>query len=126
MADNATVRRLAMALPEVVETSRGGDHIAFEVAGGKGLVWTFMRRVKPKKPRIPDPDCVAIRGPIERREMLVAAAPERFFEDDHYRGYPAILVRLSAVDDEDELASLLRDAWRMSAPKPLLGRLPEG
>ena len=124
MADHAALRRLAMALPEVVETSRGGDHVAFEVTGGEGLVWTFMRRLHPKKPRIPDPDCVAIRGPVERREMLVAAAPERFFEDDHYRGYPAILVRLPAID-EDELAALLRDAWRLSAPKPLLGRLPK-
>ena len=124
MADHAALRRLAMALPEVVETSRGGDHVAFEVTGGKGLVWTFMRRLHPKKPRIPDPDCVAIRGPVERREMLVAAAPERFFEDDHYRGYPAILVRLPAID-EDELAALLRDAWRLSAPKALLGRLPK-
>ena len=122
MADSATVRRLALALPEVVETSRGGDHIAFEVAGGKGLVWTFMRRVHPKKPRAPDADCVAIRCPIERREMLVAAAPDRFFDDDHYRGYPAVLVRLPAID-ADELAGLLRDAWRMSAPKALLKRV---
>jgi hypothetical protein len=122
MADHAAVRRLCLALPQVVETSRGGDHIAFEVSGGKGLVWTFMRRIHPKKARIPDPDCVAIRGLIERREMLVAAAPERFFEDDHYRGYPAILVRLPAID-EDELAALLREAWRLSAPKALLGRL---
>jgi hypothetical protein len=124
MADHATIRRLAMALPAVVETSRGGDHIAFEVAGGKGLVWTFMRRVHPKKPRIPDPQCVAIRCPIERREMLVEAAPDRFFDDDHYRGYPAVLVRLPAID-EAELAALLRGGWRLSAPKPLLGRLPE-
>jgi hypothetical protein len=111
-----------MVLPEVIETSRGGDHIAFEVAGGKGFVWTFMRRPALKKPRVPDPDCVAIRGDIERREMLVAAAPERFFEDDHYRGYPAILVRLSAIE-AGELEGLLRDAWRLSAPRALLGRL---
>src|SRR5690348_14046420 len=124
MADHGTVRRLSLALPDVVETSRGGGHIAFEVAGGKGLVWTFMRRVNPKKPRVPDPDCVAIRGPIERREMLVAAAPERFFEDDHYRSYPAILARLGAIE-EDELAALLRDAWRLSAPKGLIGRLAQ-
>jgi hypothetical protein len=121
MADAATVRRLALALPEVVETSRGGDHIAFEVVGGKGLVWTFMLRVHPKKARIPDPTAVAIRCPIERREMLNDAAPDRFFPDDHYRGYPAVLVRLAAIE-EDELAGLLKDAWRLSAPKKLLER----
>ena len=123
MVDHATVRRLALALPEVVETSRGGDHIAFEVAGGKGLIWTFMRRVHPKKARVPDPTAVAIRCLLERREMLNEAAPDRFFEDDHYRGYPAVLVRLPAIQ-EDELAGLLKGAWRLSAPKALLGRLP--
>ena len=124
MADQQTVRRLSLALPEVIETSRGGDHVAFEVAGGKGLVWTFMRRVHPKKPRVPDPDCVAIRCPIERREMLVDAAPDRFFDDDHYRAYPAVLVRLAGIG-EDELDGLLRGAWRLSAPKALLARMPQ-
>jgi len=122
MIDAAAIRRLAMALPGVVESSRGGDHIAFEVAGGKGMVWSFMLRVHPKTPRIPDPAAVAVRCAIERKEMLVEAAPDRFFNDEHYRGYPAVLVRLAAVD-EDEFAALLRDAWRLSAPKALLGRL---
>ena len=121
MADQASVRRLAMGLPDVVETSRGGDHIAFQVAGGKGLAWTFMRRVHPKKPRVPDPDCVAIRCLVERREILVEAAPDRFFDDDHYRGYPAVLVRLPAIG-EDELAALLQDAWRLSTPTALQKR----
>jgi hypothetical protein len=124
MIDAATIRRLAMALPDVIETSRGGDHIAFEVAGGKGLVWSFMLRVHPKKPRIADPTAVAVRCPIERKEMLVEAAPARFFNDDHYRGYPAVLVRLAAID-EDEFAALLNDAWRLSAPKGLAGRLAD-
>ncbi|HEX2815805.1 MAG TPA: MmcQ/YjbR family DNA-binding protein [Phenylobacterium sp.] len=123
MVDAATVRRLALTLPEVVETSRGGDHISFEVTGGKGLVWTFMLRVHPKKARIPDPTAVAIRCAIERKEMLIEAAPDRFFDDDHYRGYPSVLVRLPAID-EDELAELLRAAWRLSAPKALLERFP--
>jgi hypothetical protein len=122
MVDAAEVRRLALALPEVVETSRGGDHLAFEVAGGRAIAWSFMRRVHPKKPRVVDADCLAVRCPIERREMLAAAAPDRFFEDDHYRGFPAALVRLPAID-ADELAGLLREAWRMAAPKALLKRL---
>jgi hypothetical protein len=119
MVDTTTVRRLCLALPDVVETSRGGDHIAFEVAGGKGILWTFMRRLHPKKARIPDPASVAVRCLIERREMLNDAAPDRFFPDDHYRGYPAVLVRLAAIE-EDELAGLLKAAWRLSAPKKLL------
>lgn len=34
-----------------------------------------------------------------------------------------MLVRLAAID-EDELTALLKGAWRLSAPKTLLDRLP--
>jgi len=117
MADQETVRRLAMALPQVVDISKGGDHIAFELADGGRLVWTFLRRVHPKKARVPDPEVVAIHCQVERKEMLVEAAPDRYFDDDHYRGFPAVMVRLAAIDD-DELAAMLQAAWRLSAEAP--------
>jgi hypothetical protein len=115
MVDAATVRRLALALPEVEDRSEG-DRLIFEVRGGKGLAWTYVMRVVPKKPRVLQPDCLAIRCAIERKEMLMEAAPDRFFDDDHYRGYAAVLVRLSAID-KDELTGLLRGAWELSQPK---------
>lgn len=43
----------------------------------------------------------------------------------HYDGYPAILVRLPAIDLE-LLTVLLTDAWRYRAPKRLLGDLRVG
>ncbi|MBI8988165.1 MmcQ/YjbR family DNA-binding protein, partial [Corynebacterium sp. CCM 8863] len=54
-------------------------------------------------------------------QMLIEAAPERFFDDAHYRGYPAVLVRLAEID-ADELAGLLRTAWTLVAPKALVKR----
>jgi hypothetical protein len=51
--------------------------------------------------------------------MLLAAAPRVFFDEDHYRGYPAVLARLDAID-ETELAGLLEGAWRLIAPRSLL------
>lgn len=118
MADQDTVRRLALALPGVVDISKGGDHIAFELADGGRLAWTFLRRVHPKKARVPDPPVVAIHCPVERKEMLVEAAPDRYFDDDHYRGFPAVMVRLAAISD-DELEAMLQTAWRLlkEAPK---------
>ncbi len=118
MADVEILRRLALALPEVVEASEGA-RLAFEVGPEgkrKGIVWSRLYRPTPKSRPVPDPDAVAIRCPIERKEMLIEAAPDRFFDDDHYRGYPALLVQLAAVD-EDELAHLLYEAWRLQAPK---------
>jgi hypothetical protein len=43
-----------------------------------------------------------------------------FFTEPHYDGYPAILVRLPAID-LGLLGVILADAWRSRAPKRLLG-----
>ena len=106
MADAATVRRLAAGAAAGRGDSRGGDHIAFELADGGRLVWTFMRRVREEGARS-RPEVVAIHCQVERKEMLVEAAPDRYFDDDHYRGFPAVMVRLAAIDD-DELAAMLQ------------------
>ena len=119
MVDAARVRALAIALPAARDASEG-ERLAFEVAG-RGFAWTWNERVHPKKPRRPRPDVLAIRCPIERKEMLLVAAPEIFFDEDHYRGYPAVLARLDAID-EAELAGLLEGAWRLIAPKSLIPR----
>jgi hypothetical protein len=117
MVEAARVRVLATALPRASDASEG-ERLVFEVAG-KGFAWTWNERIHPKKPRRPRPDVLAIRCPMERKEMLLAAEPETFFDEDHYRGYPAILARLDVID-EDELAGLLTGAWRLMAPKSLL------
>jgi hypothetical protein len=46
----------------------------------------------------------------------------KFFTEPHYSGYPAVLVRLDAVD-EDELEDLLIEAWRCQASKTQVRRL---
>jgi len=122
MVDAAAVRRLAGSLPQ---TRDGSDdrRLVFEVAG-KGFAWSFNERVDPRKPRVPRLDILAVRCPFETKEMLIEAAPDRFFDDDHYRGFPAVLVRLPAID-ADELEGLLRGAWRQKAPKALLKAHPE-
>ncbi|WP_296597748.1 MmcQ/YjbR family DNA-binding protein [Phenylobacterium sp.] len=119
MVDAPALRRMALKLPEAVDGS-GEATLSFTV-GGKGFAWTYLVRERPKGPRRPRPEVLAVRCDLARKEMLIAAAPERFFDDDHYRGYPAVLVRLEAVE-ADELAALLRDAWRLSAPKAILRR----
>ena len=113
-----TVRRLALALPEAVDASEG-ERLSFEVEG-RGFAWTYLARVQPKQPRVAHPDILAIRCDLPRKELLIEAGPEVFFDDDHYRGFPAVLVRLAAVD-EAELAALLEAGWRLQAPRRLGG-----
>lgn len=115
MTTHEEVRRLACALPAVEDQSADG-RLKFSVAGGKGLAWTYSERVAPRRPRIVRPEVLAVRCALETKEVLLAAAPERFFDDDHYRGYGAVLVRLDAIDT-GELGDLLAAAWRLSAPR---------
>jgi hypothetical protein len=123
MVDPETLRRLALALPEAEDAS-AEKGFAFRVRGGKGFAWTFQERLAPKKPRRPKVGVLAVRCDLETKEMLISAAPERFFDDDHYRGYPAVLVRLDAID-ADELGPLLSGAWRLTAPKRMVRQLDE-
>ena len=116
MVDADTVRRLALALPQAREETQGAQ-LRFTVAG-KGFAWSFMRRIAPKQPRVPDPSVLAIRCELPRKELLIEAAPQTFFDDPHYLGFPAVLARLAALD-EPELAALLVAAWRLQAPKKL-------
>ena len=120
MADEDDVRRIALALPE---TTEAGDRFAFSVTDKgkqKGFVWAWAERLEPKKPRVPRDDVVAVRV-IDRfdREALLASAPDKFFTEPHYNGFPAVLVRLPRID-VDELAQLILDAWRCQAPRTLV------
>jgi hypothetical protein len=71
--------------------------------------------------RVKDADTLVVRCPIEMKEVLIEATPEIYFETDHYKGWPGVLVRLSKIDDT-ELQQCLRRAWRLQAPKKLLAQ----
>jgi hypothetical protein len=72
--------------------------------------------------RIKDPDTVVLMCPLEEKELLIEAAPEFYFETDHYKGWPAMLVRIHDVP-LDELRIRLKRAYAMQAPKSLLKQL---
>jgi hypothetical protein len=116
-----------LSLPE---TSEAADHFGFGVLNkGKlrGFAWTWNERVEPKKPKVPNPEVLAVRVANQaEKEELLAADPEKFFTEPHYNGFPAVLVRLPAID-ASELAEVITDAWRCLAPAALaaeIGRAP--
>jgi hypothetical protein len=69
--------------------------------------------------RLKDPETLVLLVPIEHKDLLIEMAPSIYFETDHYRGWPAVLVRLAAISDE-ELGQRLREGWRFKAPRKLL------
>lgn len=74
--------------------------------------------------RVKDAGTLVLMCALEEKEMLMAAAPHIFFETDHYKGWPAILVRMDEISDE-ELRHRVALAWRMQAPKRLVARMEE-
>jgi hypothetical protein len=119
VATQADVRRIALALPQ---TEEAADRFAFSVRNKgklKGFVWVWMERIVPKKPRVPQPDAIAIRvASLAEKERLLASDPSKFFTEPHYNGFPAILVNLPTVTVR-ELEPLIKEAWRCQAPKDL-------
>jgi hypothetical protein len=55
----------------------------------------------------------------KRSGLTWAADPVTFFVTDHYRGYPALLVRLSEATPA-LVREVLEEAWRVNAPKRLV------
>jgi hypothetical protein len=119
MATQADVRRIALSLPE---TEEAPDRFAFSVRNkgkSKGFVWVWMERIEPKKPRVPQPDAIAVRvANLAEKDRLLASDPRKFFTEPHYNNFPAVLVNLPAITAR-ELKPLITEAWRCQAPKNL-------
>ena len=120
MADLNDVGRIALSLPA---TTMDDDRIAFSVTTKgkrKGIAWVWMERVHPKQARMPNLSVIAIRvRDLAEKDMLLATRPSTLFTEPHYNGFPAVLIRLAAID-VDELEGLIRNAWRCQAPAALV------
>jgi hypothetical protein len=119
MADADDVRRVALALPHVVEIdSEGFD---FRV-GDKGFVWSYPER-RPGSRRVIRTDIAVLYvGDEAEKQALLLGEPERFFTTPAYDGMPLVMLWLAKVDVE-RLTELVTDAWRMRAPDSLAGDL---
>jgi hypothetical protein len=106
VADIATLRRLALALPDVEEGTAYGTP-----------AWRVRKKLFARLRE--DQETVAVRVDRGERELLIGAEPEVFFITEHYRAYAWMLVRVAAIP-EDELAEVLEDSWRRAAPKRLV------
>ena len=119
MTDDEDVRRLALSLPRVEEIDCEG--FDFRVAG-KGFVWSYPERLPGQPRRIRTDVAVLYVGDEAEKQALLLGEPSVFFTAPEYRGWPLVLLRLTAVDRE-RLAELVTDAWRMRAPEALAAEL---
>ena len=119
MADADDVRRLALALPGVVEID--SDGFDFRVAD-RGFVWSYPER-RPGRPRVIRTDIAVLYvGDEAEKQALLLGEPGIFFTTPGYDGWPLVMLRLAEVDAR-RLEELVTDAWRMRAPAPLAAGL---
>ena len=100
------VREVALALPEVEESTSWGTP-AFKVRR------KMLCRLREEG------DVLVVRIDHADKEYLMSSQPRVYFSLPHYDGYPAVLVRLPAIE-RDELRRLLAASWRYMAPAKLV------
>jgi hypothetical protein len=101
-----TVRQIALSLPGTEE----GTSYGTPACKVQGKLFARLHQ---------DRESVVIGVDFAEREILMSAAPEKFYITDHYLNYPWMLVRLSAVRP-DEIRDLLVQSWRRAAPSRLV------
>lgn len=70
----------------------------------------------------PYDDLLMIRTASEADKLALVEDDGPFFTIEHFNGFNAVLVQLSRLGEisRDELAEVIRDAWRACAPKSLV------
>ena len=126
MAGWEDVRRLALALPEADERERRG--VAQWRVREKLFVWERpLRAGEVEELGAAAPDGPILGARVEHlgaKEALLADDPSVYFTTGHFKGYPAVLVRLERIA-VDELEELIVEAWLARAPKTLARRYLE-
>ena len=126
MATWDDVARVCLTLPGTNEsTSYGGR--AWKV-GDKAYVWERPLRKRDREElgeAAPSGPVLAARVPDEgAKQALVAEEPDVYFTTAHFDGFPAVLVRLDALDVAS-LTELAGEAWACRAPRRLLAERPD-
>ncbi|MFH8251072.1 MmcQ/YjbR family DNA-binding protein [Microbacterium sp. B2969] len=123
MATLDDVRAIALSLPETAEVVDGHR----KAPGWRTRDGLFVWERGPSKADLtklaalgrswPDGPVVGVRTDgLDGKEALLESFPEEFFTIPHFDGYPAVLVRLDAID-ADFLREVVTDAWLLKAPK---------
>ena len=69
--------------------------------------------------RVREPGVGVLMCRLEAKEMLLQVAPHIYFDLPHYKGYPAVLIHLDQIED-DEIAEMIEEYWRKIAPKKMI------
>ncbi|MGK7867456.1 MmcQ/YjbR family DNA-binding protein [Falsiroseomonas sp. E2-1-a20] len=110
----ARLRRICLALPEAAEVETW-DHPTFRV---RNRIFAMVQTAE-------DGPAAWFKAPPGSQQLLLEAAPERFFRPPYlgHRGWVAL--RLEGSTDWAEAAALVRRSYRLVAPRRLAGQVAE-
>lgn len=63
-----------------------------------------------------DADHFVLHATVDEIEVLIETEPAAFYQTDHYRGWPAVLVRYAEADPERITALIVRE-WERRASR---------
>ncbi len=108
----AQLKKIALSFPEANEKPSYGKPSYF-------VAKKFFTRL-----RAEDNSVVFIVDGMDQRDMMLELDPKTYHITDHYKDYPAVLVRMERISAE-ELQTMLERRWRKIAPKKLLKEMDE-
>jgi hypothetical protein len=108
----ADVRKIALSMPEVEETT------------GYGMPWFRAGKTRFAGEPVPrhdvKPSSIGVSLSFEDRDRLIAARPDVYYVTEHFAPYPAVLAQVPNMT-LDELRELLAKGWHYTmerqAPK---------
>jgi hypothetical protein len=123
MATMADLDELALAMPETTKEVSDDGRPAYRVHGKLFCVHRGRRAdaVDPETgERLEDVLMFRV-ADLDEKELILADDRGIFFTTPHFKGYPAVLVRIPDLEriDRDELRDLVAEAWLTRAQKRL-------
>lgn len=113
--------KLALALPETTKEVSDDGRPSYHVHG-KAFCFHRSRRPDALDPETGDrlDDVLMFRvADLDVKELLLTDERGVYFTTPHFKGYPAVLVRIPDLArlDRDELSDLVAEAWLTKAQK---------
>jgi hypothetical protein len=120
MATMADLDELALALPQTTKELSEDGRPAYRVHGKLFLLHRGRRpdAVDEHGERLNDVLMIRV-ADLDVKDLLLADERGLFFTTPHFRGYPAVLLRIPNLErlDRGELGDLVAEAWLTRAQK---------